>query len=256
MKGYLFIILFLSIFLKSFSWGGKGHKMVASIARNALSKQVVDSVQYYLGDMSFEEASVWMDKLNGKHSYDYLKPMHYINIAKDKTYVKTNEHNIINELELTLIWLEKKESKGSVNFALKLVFHLIGDLHQPLHSGYLADRGGNDIKLIYKGNSVKGKKSNLHRVWDADMIDSNDNFQKACMAQVGLFTKRERDKMMVVNTIAWLNESRALLPIVYNFKNGTIEKDYIKASMPVIVRQVSKAGIRLAGVLNKYFKKK
>ena len=51
---------------------------------------------------------------------------------------------------------------------MKLLVHFVGDLHQPLHLGKKEDKGGNDIDILWFG-----KKSNLHRLWDSDIIDSS-----------------------------------------------------------------------------------
>ena len=47
------------------------------------------------------------------------------------------------------------------------MIHLVGDIHQPLHVGRAEDRGGNDIRVNFFD-----KKSNLHSVWDSDMINN------------------------------------------------------------------------------------
>ena len=52
-------------------------------------------------------------------------------------------------------------------FNLKVIFHLIGDLHQPLHTGYASDRGGNTKSVRYFN-----KSTNLHYVWDELIIKS------------------------------------------------------------------------------------
>ena len=91
------LILSLIIFLneqKVLAWGSVGHKIIAQIARAELSQAVLDSVTFYLGETSFESASVWMDEIRSDENYDYLKPMHYINVAKDQTYVPVKEPNI------------------------------------------------------------------------------------------------------------------------------------------------------------------
>ena len=49
---------------------------------------------------------------------------------------------------------------------LKFLIHLVGDIHQPLHTGKFEDRGGNDIKLTFLG-----KPTNLHIIWDVHMIE-------------------------------------------------------------------------------------
>jgi len=49
----------------SFAWGKVGHQMVAEIAISYLNKGVKDSVQKYLGIMTFTEAATWMDDVRG-----------------------------------------------------------------------------------------------------------------------------------------------------------------------------------------------
>jgi len=116
-----------------YGWGAKGHKIVAQIAKSCLNQSTIDSIQVFLGSVSFEEASVWMDEVRSDHQYDYLKPRHYVNVEKDKTYVATEKPNIINELDSVLSILKEKgpRDKEKVKMALLELFHLIGDIHQP-----------------------------------------------------------------------------------------------------------------------------
>ena len=37
--------------------------------------------------------------------------------------------------------------------------------HHPLHAGYLDDRGGNSVEIIYRG-----QEANLHQFWDRVLI--------------------------------------------------------------------------------------
>ena len=69
---------------------------------------------------------------------------------------------------------DENASREDQAFHLKLLVHLIGDLHQPLHVGIAEDRGGNDIKVTWHY-----KKSNLHRVWDSEMIEYPCVFEHA-----------------------------------------------------------------------------
>src|SRR5690606_36603072 len=51
--------------------------------------------------------------------------------------------------------------------ALKFLIHFVGDAHQPKHAGYGHDRGGNKLQV-----HVHGKGSNLHALWDGDLLAS------------------------------------------------------------------------------------
>lgn len=94
----LLTLLTLYIPLKSNAWGAEGHKMTASIAYQFLDKSVKDSVDKYLAGTSIEEASVWMDVIRSDHSFDYMKPMHYVNVEKGEQYKQATGDNIINEI--------------------------------------------------------------------------------------------------------------------------------------------------------------
>jgi hypothetical protein len=63
--------------------------------------------------------------------------------------------------------LEHKDTLGKAKIKLKILylFHLIGDLHQPLQLGYGHDKGGNTVQLNYKD-----KGTNLHSFWDSGII--------------------------------------------------------------------------------------
>ncbi|MEJ0056320.1 MAG: S1/P1 nuclease [Bacteroidota bacterium] len=69
---------------------------------------------------------------------------------------------IINELKSGK--LSAKQEKEYV----KMLIHLIGDIHQPLHVGKPGDKGGNDVKVKWFRNDT-----NLHTVWDSEMINDS-----------------------------------------------------------------------------------
>lgn len=253
MKKLIITLAIITVFANTlFAWGKRGHEIVAQIAKHYLDKSVIKKVQSYLGTMSFEEAAVWMDQIKSNHSYDYMKPWHYINIDCDATYVKTSEPNIINALEDAIANLDinSYRSKEAINFNLKLIFHLIGDLHQPLHAGYSDDRGGNYAQVKF----LK-KKTNLHFVWDESIIQYSNITAADCIKQGNLMSVKEIKYIQQINPVAWLNDSRSCLTQVYAFKNGNITESYIKTNTLIVKKQLLKAGLRLAAVLNKTFNK-
>lgn len=250
----LFLITVLTFTLlpaSTYAWGSKGHKIVAAIAKQCLTKQVADSVQSFLGSMSFEEASVWMDEVRSDNAYDYLKPWHYVNVEKDKTYVKTKDPEVVNQIEIYIASLKQKgvRDKEQIKFALKVIFHLIGDLHQPLHCGYADDKGGNTIQVDYLG-----KGTNLHKVWDTEIIEDANITLGNCLKLCNELSAEEKKKIQNNSVELWMNESRELLPQVYNFEKK-IKQDYIDKNKIVIEKQLVRAGIRLAMVLHQTFKK-
>ncbi|MGZ3883399.1 MAG: S1/P1 nuclease [Bacteroidia bacterium] len=246
------LVLLLFCSFACFSWGGKGHKIVAEIAKKSLDPSIIDSVNYFLDGMSWDDASVWMDEVRSDHSYDYMKPWHYVNVEKDKTYVESKD-NVVSELNLVIEQLNLKgpRQKDKINTALKILFHLAGDLHQPLHAGYGEDKGGNTVDVDFMG-----KTTNLHRVWDSEIIDYKKISIGDCLKLSNSLLDAEKKSFLTTDVVAWMNESKALLPEVYDFKKGMIDEQYIDRNVPIIEKQLLKAGTRLAYILHNQFKKK
>ncbi|KAF5200544.1 Endonuclease, partial [Thalictrum thalictroides] len=57
--------------------------------------------------------------------------------------------------------------KYNLTEALLFLSHFLGDVHQPLHVGFLGDEGGNTITVRWYR-----RKTNLHHVWDNMIIES------------------------------------------------------------------------------------
>ena len=117
----------------AFAWGKKGHSMIAQIAISKLDAKTKQNVLSYLNGMSIEDASVWMDEMRNDIKFDYMKPYHYVNIRKGFPIKEVEGDNIINALNQTLSELDnmKSLSNDDVKFRLLMLFHLVGDLHQP-----------------------------------------------------------------------------------------------------------------------------
>lgn len=253
MKRILFLYVFCLCHGFSFGWGAKGHKIVAEFAKQSLSsdKHILDSIQYFLGKMTFQEASVWMDEVRSDPSYDYLKPRHYINVERDATYVKTKDENAVNELELVISMLSAKgpRDKDKIAMALRELFHLVGDIHQPLHCGYAEDKGGNSVSVSY------GESQNLHSMWDTGLIVEENIGINDCFKLSNTLSREELKEIQKIDVVKWMNESREYLPFVYGFEKGKISSDYAAKAKPIIEKQLVRAGIRLAAVLYRTFKK-
>lgn len=244
MKQLILIVLFSLISFFSFGWGEVGHHIIAQIAKVHVSKNIQDSVNKYLGAMSWESASTWMDDMRRNPEYAYFKTWHYINIEKDMPYdsTKTETDNVYVQLQTAINNLKNKKnlSPEQITYNLKILFHLIGDFHQPLHVGYGVDRGGNEIKVYFLG-----KRTNLHAIWDTDIIEhTNISFDEVN----ALSEKKIYKKMGEFNLMQWMTQTRKMLVAVYNFSNP-IESKYIEDSKSIIKHQLLLAGLRLAQIL-------
>lgn len=252
-KSMVIIAIILTALLphSSFAWGKTGHGIVAEIAFSLLNSNAKQSIQKYLGTTTIEQASTWMDEVRSDHSYDYMKPWHYVNIEKGGQYITTKDDNIINALNATISKMEHKDklTESEIKQNLMILFHIIGDFHQPLHVGYGIDKGGNDIKVDYLG-----RPANLHWVWDSEIIESEKISLNDCLALYKNMNKKEIKNLKEINIEKWIYQPRPLLENVYSFTNNTIAQSYADKNKQVIEQQLLIAGIRLAAVLEFTFK--
>ena len=246
----LIITFFISLPVSSFAWGKIGHGIVAEIAFALIDSTTKQNVIRFLGTTTIQGASTWMDEVRSDHKFDYMKTWHYVNIEKGNQYVTVKEPNVINALNNAIDQLGHKDQLTDVEIKtnLMVIFHLTGDMHQPLHVGYGTDKGGNDIQVKYLGHP-----NNLHRVWDTEIIEGEGITANQCLLHYKDFDKDELAALREINIEKWIYQPRSLLSKVYNFKqeDNSIDQIYIDRNKQIIEQQLLVAGIRLAAILKK-----
>lgn len=175
---YLFCLFSLSFLfpLKTFGWGETGHKATAEIAFQFLTPRAKQMLVEILGPNTIVTASVFPDEVRPDKRFKPFESYHYIEIPLGKTVTevleeKKNEKSadsFISHPEL----LSKGFSRSQRILALQYTVHVIGDMHQPLHTGNGFDRGAN-LCTVNWTNPMTGKVSeeDLHWVWDDKIFD-------------------------------------------------------------------------------------
>lgn len=247
----LSLLLLLTLFNTnhSFAWGKKGHIMVAEVAFNSLDAATKKQVLYYLDGMTIQQAATWMDDASQQPGYGYMKTYHYVNFNKGEKVTLKKGNNVIYILDKTIRELQNKKqlSKAQIKIKLLFLFHLIGDIHQPLHVGYGYDKGGNKTQLNFKGQGT-----NLHAFWDSGIIRHKRINLKDCLS-ANAFSKSQLANLQKINVVTWAQESNNLLGKCYNTQGNIVTQKYLDNSTPIIKTQIAKAGIRLAAVLQTVF---
>ncbi len=249
----ILIVLFLSLLFFprfSFAWGSKGHALIAEVAFKYLDPQTRTHVMGYLGGMSIQQAANWMDEVRSDPAYNYMKPYHYADFEKGEPATAVQGENVVGVLLSTLQDLNHSPtlSQDEIKIRLLYLLHLVGDIHQPLHVGYPDDKGGNLFQV-----SFLGRGTNLHKVWDTEIIDYDHMSLTDVLGSQALSPARLK-QIQQINIVAWANESRSYLGKVYSVQGHKIGLNYIRMATPIIERQLLFAGVRLAGVLEKYFR--
>lgn len=246
----------LMISNKTFAWGRTGHGLVAEIAFHFLDDSTQKIVKDYLGNLTIEEAASWMDDERGNSYYNYMRTWHYIDIDKGQEYdPAAKERNILSVLHSAIVELRdyKKTglSKKEIKYRLLLIFHLVGDLHQPLHTGYTIDKGGNTIMIT--SPFVSG---NLHSVWDTQILEYKGVNLDTCLSYYKKMSDVNLAEIKKIQEMKWMYQSRSYLDSVYSFENNYLDKRYIDSNIEIIKKQLVYGGVRLASVLEDIFKPK
>ena len=248
---FLFVIMFTCLSAKSYAWGKRGHELVAQIAFRFLDDSTQQIVKKYLGNLSIEEAANWMDDERSNSYYNYMRTWHYLDIDKGETYNTTStERNILTILHSAITDLKQYKTlkRKEIKRDILLIFHLIGDLHQPLHTGYAIDKGGNTIQVTspYVGG-------NLHSVWDTQIIEYKNITLDSCMKTYNTLDTAQIAEIKKINELKWMYQSRSLLDTVYSFENNFLDKNYIDSNSEIIKKQLVIAGLRLASIFSSVF---
>ena len=92
-------------------------------------------------------------------------------------------------------------------------------------------------------------------MWDMAIIEYEKITLDDCLKIGSTYTKTQIKELQKIDIIKWMNDSRSLLKDVYDYKDATINEEYINKIVPLIEKEIFIAGVRLASVLNQTFKK-
>ena len=169
---FIFFLTFNVSYFVYGIWGKTGHRVVAEIAKKNLTENALKKINSILDGESLPTVSTWADEIKSDPESRKYNTWHYVNIPLDEDYAdieKNKNGDVVTAINECIEVLKNKNSPlSSKVFYLKFLIHLVGDIHQPLHVGRFEDRGGNDIKVKFFG-----KQTNLHRLWDTDMINDH-----------------------------------------------------------------------------------
>lgn len=169
LKKIVLIASFIYIPYASMAWGLLGHRIVGEIANSYLSPKAKAAIKEILGDESLAMCANWADFIKSDPSYNYLSPWHYVDFKAGMSCEDVKKYLAIDtatdaytKINFLVSELKKKNvAKEKKVMYLRLLVHIVGDIHQPLHTGHEEDQGGNKVYVQWFG-----QKTNLHSVWD------------------------------------------------------------------------------------------
>ena len=264
------IISVLSIFMmlecaSVYAWGPKGHDVVAAIAEQHLTRKAKKEISKLLDGKSIVYYSSWMDNIQNSpywnDGYNKTKTWHYANVDKGHTYQtmpKNENGDVIAGLEMLTDALtnhyDELTDSMRVDY-LKMIVHMVGDLHCPMHAGRLSDRGGNGTKVKWFG-----QQTNLHSVFDSKMIDSARKWSYSEWVENLDRTDKKFKKGVMRGTFEeWFMDTVDNAAEIYEYverqgkENPNLSYQFVYDFSPMLEQQLLLGGYRLAYVLNTIF---
>ncbi len=237
------------------AWGTTGHRVVGEIASQHISNKTKRKIAKLLEGESLASVSTFADEIKSDPRYRNFYSWHYVNFDFGEKYDSRKRDPkgdiIFGIQECIKVIKDEKSSKENKAFYLKLLIHLVGDLHQPLHTGRTEDRGGNDINV----NWFKDK-SNLHKVWDEDMINYHNMSYTELASNLPRTDKKSIRSIQKGTILDWTYESQKLAQKIYaSAETGdSLGYKYNYNHFSIVETQLQKGGIRLARLLDDIFK--
>jgi S1/P1 Nuclease len=310
----LFALALLLTQTPAFAWGDTGHMVVAQIAYSRLNPtaaaRVAELVKLVRANYSFKDKKTgqvkfvnktytpvtianYMDDMRDDPKSKKLSSWHFTNVpffeGIQPHELEAVAVNIQTQIQASTETLRENAFSQSKQKMLKeatnlaYLFHLIGDLHQPLHcvSRYspehpdgTGDQGGNLFFLDPPPDAKAQHKEKLHGYWDAG--GRQFTFVSRPLSSAGFDKIREfafaamktypakRPEWKVAEVDQWVRESHDLaVEMAYQDAEGNsltqfVEPDdkYKMRAQEVSRRRVAMAGYRLAALLNSIYPEK
>ncbi|XP_072970782.1 endonuclease 1 [Typha angustifolia] len=268
----------------AWSWSKEGHILTCRIAQGLLEPDAAEAVKNLLPDYVDGDLSAlctWPDQIRHWYKYRWTSSLHFIDTPDQAcTFSYSRDcHDSKGEKDMCvagavrnftsqLLHYKHGTSDRRYNLTEALLFlsHFMGDIHQPMHVGFTSDEGGNSIHLRWFRH-----KSNLHHVWDREIIltaladfygkdmdsfqeDLRNNFTAGIwsddMSSWGdcedLFSCPTKYATESINLACkWGYEGVS--------EGDTLSDDYFNSRMPIVAKRIAQGGVRLAMILNRVF---
>ena len=207
-------------------------------------------------------------------------PWHFFNLdvrqsqgEYDIAAVCKNHDCVVDQIEKDCgILAQRFATRRDKREALKFLVHFLGDVHQPLHCADDKDRGGNEKWFRYHGqhgNSYHYAWVNLHSFWDNLLeVKARENPERLATRLERGISPQDAKNWAQGKPSDWAYESFLVAqndiyeelpegPLMEKNRWGRdLPEDYYSPRMRAIVdRQLQKAGVRLAYLLNGLFSK-
>ena len=242
------------------AWGQLGHRVIGEIAGERISGKTRAELELILGEEDLAEASTWSDEQRSNPATFWQREAgayHYVTVPEGQTYAEVSppeEGDALTALDRFAATVrDPNASREDKALALKFIIHIVGDVHQPLHTGNGDDRGGNDVRVRWFGN-----ETNLHSVWDTQMIEG----KSLSYTEYATWLDRQIEPADTIawweaNPQVWIGESTQIRDTIYpaaGQEMPSLSYDYQFEHLATAEMRMQQGGVRLAAYLDWLFR--
>ena len=249
------VAVMAAVALSAAAWSQKGHDVVAHIAERHLTPSTQAAVDSLLEGRHLVYWANWLDNASHTPEYAYTKTWHYRNVDEGQTLETAPENpngDVIKGIRYAVrVLSDSSQTQANRLLALKILVHLVGDMHQPMHMGHLSDRGGNRTKVKYFG-----RDTNLHSIWDGSLVESAHKWSYSEWAdQVDRLPAGQQVLLLSGNIDDWAKATHDIATEAYKEipEGYNVSYNDVARWAPVIEDQLLRGGLRLAHILNSIF---
>ena len=249
-----FLITISTVNASNPKWGPTGHRTIGEIAEGYLTAKTKRKITEILDGQSLALVSTFADDIKSDKRYNEFYTWHYINMPFDVKYEEADKNPkgdlVTGIAKCKEVILDKNSTKEEKAFYVKMLVHLIGDMHQPMHVGRSEDKGGNTIQVQWFGEGT-----NLHSLWDSKLIESYNMTYTELAKNADKLTKDQVKYLQKGSIEDWVNETQQLAIKTYASAEvgEKLGYQYMYNNFGLVRSQLQKGGIRLAKVLNELF---
>ena len=305
---FVFVVLMVAV-MPAFAWDDSGHKITAYIAWQRMTPDVRERVlkilltapedsniaAYYMpyGSQNvdarkrdfFMFMATWADVIRDRSFDVRYKKYHRSNWHYDDEFWTSRDGKIeylkapddggqaLTRIDEFVKVISSKATDSEKAVAIAWLEHLIGDIHQPLHSSARVtdtepkgDQGGNLFSLTPKG-TPRDKQENLHWFWDSIVVRNIPNTKDVCDIDFleplakGFMKKypfeKMRGRLALSNPAAWAKESLTYAQndvFSADLKRGEMPSEgYKKKGLKIAEERLTLAGYRMGEIFNQAF---
>ncbi len=239
----------------AFGWGQEGHRIIARIAYDHLSKKAKKQVDALLGTRGIIYWANWPDEIKsdtiypqsiktGWHYQDFDPGMSDSLVADALIHYPADGGNLFRAMD-SLIAIKDKDEH-----VMRFIVHLSGDRYCPMHLAHKDDKGGNAVKMKWFSSHT-----NLHAVWDTKLIDSQGYSYTEYAQMIEDMYGPERQAIEQATDKELLLHTYHLTEAIYTYQQTWDGNTYhyIYRWHRDCEHQLFIAGIRLAQLLNRIY---